>query len=381
MIPAVRAVLASPRNRILVAVALIAALVLTVGFRDRDRTDLVAYFPSTDGIYAGDEVRILGVPVGKIDDIATEKDRVRVEFHVDSDTKVPATAKAVIVAPSLVSSRYLQLTPRYESGKVMADGAEIPIERTAVPVEWDEIKEQLNGLAEALGPRGANKDGALSDLVAAGSKALDGQGETINTTIRDLSRAVSVLDEGGDDAFAIVRNLSVFASALAASDTQMKQFIQNLDAVSGVLGDDRELIRKALSTLSVAVKDVEKFVKDNRKGVNTSVTRLADVMQVVSDQQADLAQVLHAAPNALENLTKAYHEGQNAVGVNLNAANINSPGSLICGAVGGVTGRDEAGTEKLCDQLIGDLLQKVVDQPQSQALLNALMLLLAGGTS
>lgn len=377
----VRRALASPPLRILLALAVVAVLVLTVGFRDRGRTDLVAWFPSTDGIYAGDEVRVLGVPVGRIDSIDPQEGRVRVAFHVDGDVKIPQDAKAVIVAPSLVSSRYLQLTPRYDGGAALADGATIQLENTAVPVEWDDIKDQLNGLAEALGPRGANKDGALSDLVDAGSAALDGQGETINQTIADLSTAVGVLDSGADDAFSVVRNLQVFASALARSDGQMAQFIRNLDAVSAMLVDDKRLVRSALRNLSGAVVDVERFIRDNREGLDTAVTRLSDLVQVVNRQQGDLAQILHSAPNALENLTESYHEGQNAVGVNLSAANIHSPGQLICHAIGGAAGADEAGAEKLCNQLLGDLLGKVVDNPQSQQLLDALLLLIAGGAA
>ncbi|WP_182379462.1 MCE family protein [Nocardioides sp. WS12] len=377
----IKKILATPRLRLLLALALVAVAVLTVGFRDKGSTDLVAWFPSTDGIYAGDEVRVLGVPVGKIDSIDPDGTKVRVAFHVNSDIKIPKDAKAVIVAPSLVSSRYLQLTPRYDGGPVMADGSTIELADTAVPVEWDDIKEQLNGLAEALGPRGANKNGALSDLVDAGSTALDGQGATINQTIADLSNAVGVLDSGGDDAFSVVRNLQVFVAALAQSDGQMKRFIQNLDAVSAVLVDDKRMVRSALRNLSAAVGDVEGFIKDNRAGLNTAVTRLSDIVQVVNKQQGDLAQILHVAPNALENLTESYHENQNAVGVNLNSANIFSPGSLICGAIGGAAGTDEAGTEKLCNDLLGNLLGQVVDNPQSQELLDALLLLIAGAGS
>ena len=73
-------------------------------------------------------------------------------LHVDHGIRVPADAKAVIVAQNLVSARYVQLTPAYESGPAMTDGAVIPIERTAVPVEWDEVKEQLTRLATELGP-------------------------------------------------------------------------------------------------------------------------------------------------------------------------------------------------------------------------------------
>lgn len=365
----------------LLVIAVLVAAGLAVGLRDKERTDLVAYFASTDGVYAGDEVRVLGVPVGRIDDIKPERGRVKVSLHVDGDVKIPRGAKAVLVAPSLVSSRYIQLTPRYRGGPTMDDGASIPLASTVVPVEWDDIKEQLNDLAVALGPRGANRTGALSTLVDSGAAALEGNGTRINQTIADLATAVRVLDSGSDDVFGTVRNLQVFASALAASDGEMKQFIANLDEVSGVLGDDRALIRSSLTGLSAAVREVGAFVRDNRSALTTDVGRLSGVVKVLNDRQADLAQILHAAPTAIENLTESYHQRQNAVGVNLNAANINSPGSLLCGAIGGVTGADEAGTEKLCNQLVGNLLEDVVATPQSQQLLDALLLLLAGGGS
>jgi phospholipid/cholesterol/gamma-HCH transport system substrate-binding protein len=377
----VQRVLKSPRVKLILAVALVAGIPLTMGFRDESRTDLVVWFSSTDGVYAGDEVRVLGVPVGKIDQIDPQDGKVRVELHVDGSVKIPKNAKAVIVAPSLVSSRYIQLTPRYTGGATATDGASIALKDTAVPVEWDDIKDQLNNLAVALGPNGVNKNGALSELVNAGAQALDGQGATINQTIADLSKAVGVLDSGADDAFSVVRQLQVFVAALAESDGQMSEFIENLDAVSGMLADDRKLVRTSLRDLSGAVVEVEAFIRHNRRGLNTTVTRLSDLVQVVNRQQADLAQVLHVAPNALENLSESYHKRQNAVGVNLNAPNFHAPGQLICGAIGGAAGTDEAGTEKLCNQLIGNLLNQVAGNPASQQLLDALLVLIAGGAA
>lgn len=351
--------------------------VVAAGWNRSDRTDLVAYFESTDAIYPGDEVRVLGVPVGKIDEITPEDGRVRVELHVDG-VDVPAEAKAVIVAPSLVSSRYIQLTPQYVGGAKLEDGATIPEVRTAVPVEWDEIKGQLNDLAVALGPSGANKDGALSDLVGAAAGALRGQGGTLNQTIADLAGAIETLNSGGDDAFAVVRNLQVFVAALGQSDVQIGEFLDRLDAVTQLLADDKHLVRAALRDLSAAVGDVEGFVKAHRGGLTKAMRGLTDVVGVVARQQGDLAQILHAAPNALENLTESYHQKQNAVGVDLHAANINSPGQLICGAMGGAAGTNAQGTQQLCDRLIGNLLDQVAGSPQSQQLLSALLVLLGG---
>ena len=140
-----------------VAVALVVLLVAGVAvlFRTSDtinRTNVVAYFENSNGIYVGDDVRILGVNVGKITEIEPQPERVKISFFYDSKYKVPADAKAAILSPTLVTARAIQLTPVYTTGPVLKDNTVIPRERTAVPVEWDQVRAQLEKLASSLQP-------------------------------------------------------------------------------------------------------------------------------------------------------------------------------------------------------------------------------------
>ena len=101
---------------------------------------------------------------------------------------MPADAKAVIVTPTLVADRFVQLTPAYEQGdEVMADGADIALPDTGVPVELDRIYASLRDLSVALGPNGVNKDGTLDHVLEAGANALDGQGERGNRMLTQLA--------------------------------------------------------------------------------------------------------------------------------------------------------------------------------------------------
>jgi phospholipid/cholesterol/gamma-HCH transport system substrate-binding protein len=138
-----------------VAVGLVVLLVagVVVLFRTSDtinRTNVVAYFENSNGIYVGDDVRILGVNVGRITEIQPQPERVKISFWYDRKYKVPADAKAAILSPTLVTARAIQLTPVYTAGPVMPDDAVIPQERTAVPVEWDQVRAQLEKLANTL---------------------------------------------------------------------------------------------------------------------------------------------------------------------------------------------------------------------------------------
>jgi len=138
-----------------VAVGLVVLLVagVVVLFRTSDtvnRTNVVGYFQNSNGIYVGDDVRILGVNVGRIDKIEPQPNQVKISFWYDSKYKVPAAANAAILSPTLVTSRAVQLTPVFTGGPVMADNAVIPRERTVVPVEYDTFRQQLERLAKEL---------------------------------------------------------------------------------------------------------------------------------------------------------------------------------------------------------------------------------------
>jgi phospholipid/cholesterol/gamma-HCH transport system substrate-binding protein len=357
-------VASSPRG-LAVVLAFLMAAALLVFLSGTRTTEASAYFAHTNGIYAGDEVRVLGVPVGKVTKITADRDRVRVDFKFAHGVRVPADAKAVIVAPSLVSSRYLQLAPRYDGGPTLHDGAVIPQSRTAVPIEWDQIKDQLDDLAVALGPNGANKKGALSALVTSSSQALGGEGETINQTIANLSAAVETLQNGSGDAFSTVQNLQVFTSALAESDQQIALFTARLDSVSGLLADNKKSLRASIANLAVAVGKVERFVKANRAALKTSITGLTDVTSVVAKQQEALAQTLQTAPNALSNLIESVHQRQNAVGVDVQGANIHSPGQLICGAIGGASESSAPAAGNLCQGILGNLFDQAANDSKT----------------
>src|SRR5437868_7648949 len=108
-------------------------------FHKPGQRHMTAYFTKTVGLYKGADVRILGIPVGTVTKVTPVGSSVKVELAYDAKYKVPANAQAVIVNQTLVADRYIQLTPVYKGGPVLADGATLTVSRTAVPVEVDEI--------------------------------------------------------------------------------------------------------------------------------------------------------------------------------------------------------------------------------------------------
>src|SRR6476620_5682470 len=227
------------------AVALVALLVAGAAFLVRQiyfgPNTITAYFPTATSIYPGDEVRVSGVKVGKVDSITPEGTQTKMILKVDRDVPVPAGAKAVIVAQNLISARYVQLTPAYRQGDgpKMADGAVIPSDRTAVPVEWDEVKTQLMRLATELGPKpgsqGAVTDTAVGRFINSAANAMDGNGEKLRSTLAELSGVARVFAEGSGNIVDIIKNLQVFVSALRDSKQQIVLFQNRFASLTSVV--------------------------------------------------------------------------------------------------------------------------------------------------
>ncbi|MGW0522400.1 MCE family protein [Crossiella sp. NPDC003009] len=304
-------------TRVLIGVAVLALVAGVAGVwwwrGSAERVRATAWFAAAVGVYAGSDVRMLGVRVGTIDSVEPQGQRVRVEFTLDSGVKAPAEAKVVSVAPSLVSDRYLQLAPVYRGGPTLADGAVIPVERTASPVELDQLYESMEKLATALGPNGANKEGALSSLLETGAANLEGNGAALNKLFRDLGQAAKTLDGSQQDMFGTVDNLAKFTGMLARNDNQVVAAEQQLAEVTRFLAADRDALRAALAELPAALGQVGEFIGEHRGRVKSTVDKLTGITKVLADQRSALAEALDVAPLAMTNLLNAYNPEQRVI--------------------------------------------------------------------
>ncbi|MTD53538.1 MCE family protein [Amycolatopsis pithecellobii] len=356
-------------------VVLVLAAGLWLGFRDQAGVKVSAMFDKTVGLYAGSSVRVLGIQVGEITGVTPQGDAVRVDMRLDPGVLVPADAGAVVIAPSLVSDRYVQLTPAYDGGPVLSSGTVIPKEHTATPMEIDDLYGSLDKLSTSLGPDGANAHGALSDLLTTAAKNLDGNGKNLNDTVTELADLSRTLDDSKGDLFATVRNLQSFTTALADSDDQLNQFYARVADVTGFLADDSDDVGKALSSLASSLGQVQQFVEENRDLLTSNVDKLAGVSKVLVDQRAALAEVLDVAPTGMTNFINSYDAASGSVAIRYNANEFTNPLLVtLCRVVKASTpaGLPEV-VGNLCDALkpVVDGVAKIPSIPQLMAEMNA----------
>lgn len=294
------------------AAAIVAVLaVVTAGtlwwvFSRETPMRVTAYFGRAVGVYAGSDVQVLGVRVGAVESVTPRGERVEVVFTVDPQVRVARDTAAVVVAPSVVSDRYVQLTDLARTGPFLDDGAVIPQSHTATPVELDELYASLDTLVSALGPDGANSDGALSELLDTGAENLRGNGEAFNESVRNFAQAARTLSGSADDLFATVDELQAFTTMLAGNDRQIMSVNTQLDKVWRTLAADRDELSGALNTLGTALADIQAFIRDNRAAIKSNVDKLARTTQQLVNHRATVAEALDVIPLAVSNVYEAF---------------------------------------------------------------------------
>ncbi|BBY96661.1 MCE family protein [Mycolicibacterium fallax] len=317
-----------------------------------------ALFDTATGIYPGDEVRVSGVKVGTISAITPEGTQTRLTLKVDRGVPVPADAKAIIVAPNLVAARYVQLAPAYKGeGPTMPDNAEIPREHTAVPVEWDEVKTQLMRMSTELGPRSGVDGTSVSRVIDSAANALDGNGDKLRETIKEMAGVSRVLAEGSGNIVDIIENLQLFVTALRDSSAQVVSFQNRLASLTSVVDGGRSDLDEALVNLSAATVEVKRFIHGTRDKTAEQIQRLTNVTQNLVDNQMNVKNILHIAPNAFVNGYNIYNPNSGSPLGQFVFNNMSSPLEFICGAVGAVENVTSPETSKLCAQYLGPALR------------------------
>ncbi|RAV00274.1 mammalian cell entry protein [Mycobacterium colombiense] len=328
---------------------------------------ITAYFTTATAIYPHDEVRVSGVKVGNIKSIQPQGTQAKMVLKVDRDVPIPADAKAVIVAPNLVAARYVQLSPAYrDSGQVMRDGAVIPVERTAVPVEWDEVKTQLMRLATDLGPKSGVSGTSVGRFIDSAANALDGNGDKLRQTLAQLSGVGRILANGSGNIVDIIKNLQTFVGALRDSNVQIEQFNGRLATLTSVVNDSKSDLDAALTDLSTAVGEVRRFIAGTRNQTSEQIARLADVTQNLVDHHMALENILHGAPNAFGNFFNDYNADTGTIVGGFGLMNMSNPtwgGQVLlsvpgCTQIGAIENITAVESGKLCSLFLGPGLRQ-----------------------
>ncbi len=243
----------------------------------------------------------------------------------------------------------------------MENNATIPIDRTQVPVEYDELRDSLNRILTDLGPTPEQPKGPFGDVIESFSNGLAGKGEQLNKTLTGLSEAVTTLNEGRGDFFAVIKSLALFVNALYKSDQQFVELNNDLAKFTNSFTNTDNELATALRDLNDLLTTTRKFIGENGEVLAHDVDNLAEVTNAILQPEPldGLETGLHVFPNLGANLMNiASPNAGGIVGLPV-IANFANPIQFICSSIqaGSRLGYQESA--ELCAQYLAPILDAI----------------------
>ncbi len=270
-------------------------------FARTDRTTTVRVdFAYVNGLYAGSNVTVLGVPVGTVEKVEPMGTFVRVTASVPASVELPADVHAYVLNPSVISDRHLEFGPAYQGGPRLQDGDVVPLDRSHAPIDFDGLMGSLATLAEALGPEGGN----AGDLLSRAASGLQGRGDDFNRAVRDLGAATGVVGARSEDIGAVVENLNTLMAQLDDRQVSLDALVSDLAA----LGDEwstRDLdLSEPLQDLATVFDQIDRFTAEHGDDVGAVAQNLSALGGTLVANRSGLAEFMDLVPLLMQNLSQ-----------------------------------------------------------------------------
>ncbi|GAB2679134.1 MCE family protein [Nocardia goodfellowii] len=293
---------------------------------------ITAQFESAAGVFPGNSVAVLGMPVGKVVSVEQRGAYAEVRISVDSSVRIPATVTAVIVSDSVLTDRHIEFTPVYRSGPVLADGAVLGPDRTRTPVEFDSLLAMADKLSTSLAGDGQGH-GPIGDMVEVGAAVAGSNGNDIKSALDQLSRALRMGDDHGaatrDAITTLVNNLDALTTAAANNDQKIREFGQGVRQLSDLLADQRLGEGDTGAKLNEILIRTTDLMQQSRGELAGTVSGGNVVIKSLADYRREVAEFMDVFPLAVNNAYAVVDQEAGAARVHVNIDKVALDGQMV----------------------------------------------------
>lgn len=262
---------------------------------------LTATFTDVSGLTTGDEVKIAGAPVGRVDEIEVVDGRARVRMTVRDSVRVPADTEAAVRWRDAMGRRVVYLIPG-TSHERMRPGAHIT--RTRSVVDGGALLDQLAPLTRSIDPKKVNQ------VLVSLAQALDGNAGGIDRLIVDVDRLSSTIAARRARLSQMLEDYATITSVIARRDKQIATAVDDLVSLSDAFADNRKLIDEALVQLAATARTSDAVLARNSRSLAEVIRRLAAFSSGVRRNTGVVKSVLTEAGPKLRHIFAATDNGR-----------------------------------------------------------------------
>lgn len=228
-----------------------------------------ALFTDVSGLHAGDDVRVAGVRVGRVDSVdLVDNTRAEVTFQVQDGQPLYTTTTASVMYQNIIGQRYVALSQGASADTIpLAAGSQIPLDQTTPSFDISYLLNGFEPLFSTLDPQ--QVDNLTSALIA----ALQGDSGSVVGLITQTSDLAQSL--AGPDAVLgdLIVSLDGVVTNLAAQDTDIQTIItQSRDTMATFNHRQDELIT-SVGSIHTTVARLATIVDTGYADVNELITR------------------------------------------------------------------------------------------------------------
>lgn len=306
---------------VLVTGLIVASIVGVVGWRLLkpyiNTVTVTAQFESITGLYVGNPVSVLGMPVGRVSAINLKGSYAEVVMSIDKSVKIPAEVQAVTVSTSILTDRHIELSPPYRGGPTLKDHSTIGLPNTKSPIEFDRVLNMLDRLSGSMRGDGQG-NGPLSDLVNNSAAIADGNGEKMKSAADALSRALQITSADGgaltrEQLTTILTNTSSLMDAAAKNDQTLRDFGSSIRQLGQVVADEDLGTGSTGHTLNQIIEKAGSIVEKNRDNFRESIQNGNTALQSLTDYQRETSELFDLLPTMADNVYNAIDQGNGSM--------------------------------------------------------------------
>lgn len=247
-------------------------------------TTYYANFSEAGGLKTGDEVRVAGVRVGKVNSIELDGDQVKVAFKIREKVNFGEKSGAGVRVKTLLGDMFLELEPAGE-GQMKA-GATIPVDRTESPYD---VVEAFEGLADTSANIDKDQLAAALTTLADLTRSTPEEFQAALTGVSDLSRNLAAKDERIDS---LLTQLDRVTKVLDERDEDLITLMNNANQLFAALVERREAVHNLLVSTQQLAKELSQLVDDSRADLKPALESLDVILDVFTKNEENLEKSL-----------------------------------------------------------------------------------------
>ncbi|AKK27778.1 MCE family protein [Mycobacterium sp. EPa45] len=269
-----------------VMILLTASLFAIFGrYRSGSDNSYSALFADASSLKSGDSVRVAGVRVGTVTDVALQPDnKVVVDFDADRKIVLTSGTKATVRYLNLVGDRYLELVDSPGSAKIQPPGSRIPLDRTEPALDLDLLLGGLKPVVQGLNPQDVN---ALTNSLI---QILQGQDGNIDSLFSKTQSFTSSLADNGQTVQQLIDNLNTVITTISKDGDKFSGAVDKLQKLVTELAGDKDPIGDSITALDNGTASLTDLLNQSRAPLNGTIDQLGRLAPLL-DQDKELLDI------------------------------------------------------------------------------------------